>query len=197
MFFDLVDCILELLQSLASAIDTIFGSNLANSVQGWRDGLSGWVDDTFGKGEEVMAKVNAEDYHLDRFEYSGAWNAGVEFGDNVSSAISDKISGVSDWLKNNAEDLLNPTTDSGEDALNGIKSNTDDIKKEVKHSDDILSMIKDSVSKERIANYTTKQITVDMSGMSNQIASSLSIGDVVREMEKRITEAAAVSVEGV
>ncbi len=197
LFFDLVDCILELLQSLASAIDTIFGSNLANSVQGWRDGLSGWVDDTFGKGEEVMAKVNAEDYHLDRFEYSGAWNAGVEFGDNVSSAISDKISGVSDWLKNNAEDLLNPTTDSGEDALNGIKANTDDIKKEVKHSDDILSMIKDSVSKERIANYTTKQITVDMSGMSNQIASSLSIGDVVREMEKRITEAAAVSVEGV
>lgn len=197
LFFDLVDCILALLQSLASAIDTIFGSNLANSVQGWRDGLSGWVDDTFGKGEEVMAKVNAEDYHLDRFEYSGAWNAGVEFGDNVSSAISDKISGVSDWLKNNAEDLLNPTTDSGEDALNGIKSNTDDIKKEVKHSDDILSMIKDSVSKERIANYTTKQITVDMSGMSNQIASSLSIGDVVREMEKRITEAAAVSVEGV
>ena len=46
-------------------------------------------------------------------------------------------------------------------------------------------------------SYTTKQITVDMSGMSNQIASSLSIGDVVREMEKRITEAAAVSVEGV
>lgn len=192
LFFDLVDCILALLQSLASAIDTIFGSNLANSVQGWRDGLSGWVDDTFGKGEEVMAKVNAEDYHLDRFEYSGAWNAGVEFGDK----ISDKISGVSDWLKNNAEDLLNPTTDSGEDALNGIKANTDDIKKEVKHSDDILSMIKDSVSKERIANYTTKQITVDMSGMSNKIASSLSIGDVVREMEKRITEAAAASVEG-
>lgn len=193
LFFDLVDCILALLQSLASAIDTIFGSNLANSVQGWRDGLSGWVDDTFGKGEEVMAKVNAEDYHLDRFEYSGAWNAGVEFGDK----ISDKISGVSDWLKNNAEDLLNPTTDSGEDALNGIKANTDDIKKEVKHSDDILSMIKDSVSKERIANYTTKQITVDMSGMSNKIASSLSVGDVVCEMEKRITEAAAASVEGV
>lgn len=193
LFFDLVDCILALLQSLASAIDTIFGSNLANSVQGWRDGLSDWVDDTFGKGEEVMAKVNAEDYHLNRFEYSGAWNAGVEFGDK----ISDKISGVSDWLKNNAEDLLNPTTDSGEDALNGIKANTDDIKKEVKHSDDILSMIKDSVSKERIANYTTKQITVDMSGMSNKIASSLSIGDVVREMEKRITEAAAASVEGV
>lgn len=193
LFFDLVDCVLELLQSLASAIDTIFGSNLAGSVQGWRDGLSGWVDETFGKGEEVMAKVNAEDYHLDRFEYSGAWDAGVAFGDKVSNKISDGIDG----LKNMVDDLLNPTTDSGEDALNGIKDNTDDIKKEVKNSDDILSMIKDSISKERIASYTTKQINVDMSGMSNKIASSLSIGDVVREMEERIAAAADASAEGV
>mgnify|MGYP005888290117 CR=1 FL=1 len=193
LFFDLVDCVLELLQSLASAIDTIFGSNLAGAVQGWRDGLTGWVDETFGKGEEVMAKVNAEDYHLDRFEYSGAWDAGVAFGDKVSDKISDGIDG----LKNMVDDLLNPTTDSGEDALNGIKDNTDDIKKEVKNSDDILSMIKDSISKERIASYTTKQVNVDMSGMSNKIASSLSIGDVVREFEERIAAAASASAEGV
>ena len=96
-----------------------------------------------------------------------------------------------------ADDLLNPTTDSGEDALNGIKANTDDIKKNIKNSDDILSMIKDSVSKERIANYTINQTTVDMSRMTNKIASSLSIGDVVREMEERIAEAAAASIEGV
>lgn len=193
LFFDLVDCVLELLQSLASAIDTIFGTSLADSVQGWRDNLTGWVDDTFGKGEEVMAKVNAEDYHLDRFEYSDAWDAGVAFGDKVSDKISDGIDG----LKNMVDDLLNPTTDSGEDALNGIKDNTDDIKKEVKNSDDILSMIKDSISKERIVSYTTKQVNVDMSGMSNKIASSLSIGDVVREMEERIVAAASASAEGV
>ena len=34
LFFDLVDTVLSLLQSLANAIDTIFGSNLAGSVQG-------------------------------------------------------------------------------------------------------------------------------------------------------------------
>ena len=34
LFFDLVDTILSLLQSLASAIDTIFGSNLAGAVSG-------------------------------------------------------------------------------------------------------------------------------------------------------------------
>ena len=52
LFFDLADTVLSVLQALASAIDTIFGSNLAGSVQGWRDSLGGWVDSTFGKGEE-------------------------------------------------------------------------------------------------------------------------------------------------
>ena len=51
LFFDLVDGILSLLQSLASAIDTLFGSNLAGAVQGWRDSLDGWVDETFGQGQ--------------------------------------------------------------------------------------------------------------------------------------------------
>ena len=57
LFFDLADTVLSVLQALASAIDTIFGSNLAGSVQGWRDSLGGWVDSTFGKGEEVMEKL--------------------------------------------------------------------------------------------------------------------------------------------
>jgi hypothetical protein len=193
LFFDLVDCVLSLLESLASAIDTIFGSSLAGAVQGWRDGLNEWVDSTFGRGEEVMSKINAGDYHFDRFEYGAAWDVGTAFGDKVSNKISDGIDG----LKNMVDGLLNPTTNSGEDALNGIKDNTDEIKKEVKNSDDILSMIKDSISKERIASYTTKQITVDMSGMSNKIDSSLSIGDIVREFEERIAAAASASVEGV
>lgn len=189
----IISWFLDLGKVVTKIIDAIFGTDWTAGLSSLQDNVLAW-----GKNENAITiSRDAPEVPLQRVEYGTAWNVGVEFGDKVSSTISDKISGASDWLKNNAEDLLNPTTDSGEDALNGIKSNTDDIKKEVKHSDDILSMIKDSVSKERIANYTTKQITVDMSGMSNQIASSLSIGDVVREMEKRIAEAAAVSVEGV
>ena len=189
----IISWFLDLGKVVTKIIDAIFGTDWTAGLSSLQDNVLAW-----GKNENAITiSRDAPEVPLQIVEYGTAWNVGVEFGDKVSSTISDKISGASDWLKNNAEDLLNPTTDSGEDALNGIKSNTDDIKKEVKHSDDILSMIKDSVSKERIANYTTKQITVDMSGMSNQIASSLSIGDVVREMEKRITEAAAVSVEGV
>ncbi len=88
LFFDLVDTVLSLLQSLASAIDTIFGSNLSGAVQGWRDSLGGWVDSTFGSGTEVMAKLNAEDMHLGRFEYGAAWDAGYSFGEGIDNSVS-------------------------------------------------------------------------------------------------------------
>lgn len=71
LFFDLADTVLGVLQAIASAIDTVFGLNLAGAVQGWRDSLGGWVDKTFGQGTEVMAKLNANDLHLGRFEYGG------------------------------------------------------------------------------------------------------------------------------
>ena len=83
LFFDLADTVLSVLQALASAIDTIFGSNLAGSVQGWRDSLDGWVDSTFGKGEEVMEKLNADDMKLGRFEYGAAFDMGYKFGQGV------------------------------------------------------------------------------------------------------------------
>ena len=102
LFFDLVDTVLSLLQSLASVIDTIFGSDLASGVQGWRDSLGGWVDKTFGKGEEVMQKLNSEDMHLGRFEYGNAWDAGYQTGQN----IDEKFSGFNlDDMLGNLKDL--------------------------------------------------------------------------------------------
>ena len=92
LFFGLADTVLGILQALASAIDAIFGSNLAGAVQGWRDSLGGWVDDTFGQGEEVMAKLNADDLKLDRFEYGAAWDLGYNAGAGLEASIGDMFS---------------------------------------------------------------------------------------------------------
>ena len=184
----IISWFLSLGKVVTKIIDAIFGTDWTSGLNSLQDSVLAW-----GKNENAITLSREAPEVLQRIEYGKAWDAGVEFGDNVS----DKVSNGIDGLTNKFDDLLNPTTSSGEDALNGIKDNTDDIKKEVKNSDDILSMIKDSISKERIASYTTKQVNVDMSGMSNKIASSLSIGDVVREMEERIAAAASASAEGV
>ena len=92
LFFGLADTVLGILQALASAIDAIFGSNLAGAVQGWRDSLGGWVDDTFGQGAQVMAKLNADDLKLDRFEYGAAWDLGYNAGAGLEASIGDMFS---------------------------------------------------------------------------------------------------------
>lgn len=101
LFFGLADTVLGVLQALASAIDTVFGSNLAGSVQGWRDSLGSWVDDTFGEGEVIMEKVNPQDMHLGRWEYGDAWNTGYNMGSNLfggTSAGSNPLDATNDYL---------------------------------------------------------------------------------------------------
>lgn len=200
LFFDLVDTILSLLQSLASAIDTIFGSNLAGAVSGWRDSLSGWVDSTFGKGTEVMAKVNASDYHLDRFEYSGAWDAGYSFGEGIEDTISNfdpsslfntNIPSASDYA-----DLSNYTGSIG-DGVGDIADNTGSIKDSLDITEEELKYMRDIAEQEAINRFTTAEITIDQSGMQNTIKSGMDLDGVFSALEDGLNEAIETMTEGV
>ena len=200
LFFDLVDTILSLLQSLASAIDTIFGSNLAGAVSGWRDSLGGWVDSTFGKGTEVMAKVNASDYHLDRFEYSGAWDAGYSFGEGIEDTISNfdpsslfntNIPSASDYA-----DLSNYTGSIG-DSVGDIADNTGSIKDSLDITEEELKYMRDIAEQEAINRFTTAEITIDQSGMQNTIKSGMDLDGVFSALEDGLNEAIETMTEGV
>ena len=206
LFFDLVDTVLSLLQSLASAIDTIFGSNLAGAVQGWRDSLGGWVDSTFGQGEEIMAKLNAEDLHLDRFEYSSAWDAGYSFGEGIDESIANfdpsslfdtNVPGAGDYA-----DLSNYGSDLG--GLGGIGSGVDDIAGntgKIADSMDIteedLKYLRDIAEQEAVNRFTTAEISVDMSGMQNNISNGMDLDGVISGLTEGVNEAIDSMAEGV
>lgn len=206
LFFDLVDTVLSLLQSLASAIDTIFGSNLAGAVQGWRDSLGGWVDSTFGQGEEIMAKLNAEDLHLDRFEYSSAWDAGYSFGEGIDESIANfdpsslfdtNVPGAGDYA-----DLSGYGGDLG--GLGGIGSGVDDIAGNtgaIADSMDIteedLKYLRDIAEQEAVNRFTTAEISVDMSGMQNNISNGMDLDGVISGLTEGVNEAIDSMAEGV
>lgn len=206
LFFDLVDTVLSLLQSLASAIDTIFGSNLAGAVQGWCDSLGGWVDSTFGQGEEIMAKLNAEDLHLDRFEYSSAWDAGYSFGEGIDESIANfdpsslfdtNVPGAGDYA-----DLSGYGSDLG--GLGGIGSGVDDIAGNtgaIADSMDIteedLKYLRDIAEQEAINRFTTAEISVDMSGMQNNISNGMDLDGVISGLTEGVNEAIDSMAEGV
>ena len=200
LFFDLADTVLSVLQALASAIDTIFGSNLAGSVQGWRDSLGGWVDSTFGKGEEVMEKLNADDMKLGRFEYGAAFDMGYEFGQGVE----DTVGGLFDF---SAMDSLGAA--DGLDAFNlgntldGIYGNTGDTANNTAATADALDMnneelklLREIVEREAINRFTTAEIKVEMNNQ-NTISGTEDLDGIISELEKKVEEAMIEASEGV
>ena len=200
LFFDLADTVLSVLQALASAIDTIFGSNLAGSVQGWRDSLGGWVDSTFGKGEEIMEKLNAEDLHLGRFEYGAAFDMGYEFGQGVE----DTVGGLFDF---SAMDSLGAA--DGLDAFNlgntldGIYGNTGDTAGNTAAMSDALDIaeedlayMRDIAEREAINRFTTAEIKVEQHN-ENHISKDADLDGIMDAWANDFAEKLEVSEEGV
>ncbi len=199
LFFDLADTVLSVLQALASAIDTIFGSNLAGSVQGWRDSLGGWVDSTFGKGEEVMEKLNADDLKLGRFEYGAAFDMGYEFGQGVE----DTVGGLFDF---SAMDSL------GADALDayglgntldGIYRNTGDTAGNTAAMSDALDIaeedlayMRDIAEREAINRFTTAEIRVEQQN-TNYISQDTDLDGIMDAWANDFATKLDVSEEGV
>jgi tape measure domain-containing protein len=194
LFFDLVDCILGLLQTLASAIDTIFGSNLAGAVQGWRDDLGGWVDETFGKGEEIMATVSGEQWHVDRFDYGDAWDAGVNLGDGLAKGLANF----------NKDDLLgNLPTDYGNYDASQIPSNiantagnTEKVADSLEITSEDLKYLRDIAETEVINRFTTAEIKVEMTN-NNNVSSDMDLDGIVDYLANGVNEAMEKAAEGV
>jgi hypothetical protein len=201
LFFDLVDTILSLLQSLASAIDTIFGSNLSGAVSGWRDSLGSWVDSTFGQGEEIMAKVNAEDYHLDRFEYSSAWDAGYSFGEGIDESIENfdpsSLFGTTDipTADDYASAFTGGTSGIGDD-VSDIAGNTGSIADSMDITDEELEYLRDIAEQEAINRFTTAEIKIDQTNHNN-VSSGMDLDGVVSGLTDAVNEAVDIITEGV
>lgn len=200
LFFDLADTVLSVLQALASAIDAIFGSNLAGSVQGWRDSLGGWVDSTFGKGEEVMEKLNADDLKLDRFEYGAAFDMGYEFGQGVE----DTVGGLFDF---SAMDSLGAA--DGLDAFNlgntldGIYGNTGDtagntaaMSEALDIAEEDLAYMRDIAEREAINRFTTAEIKVEQQN-TNYISQDTDLDGIMDAWANDFATKLDVSEEGV
>ena len=199
LFFDLADTVLGILQALASAIDAIFGSNLAGSVQGWRDSLGGWVDETFGKGDEVMAKMNADDMKLGRFEYGAAWDAGYSFGEGIDESIANfdpsslfdtNVPGAGDYA-----DLSNYGAGLAGD-VGDIAGNTGAIKDSMDITEEDLKYLRDIAEQEAINRFTTAEINIE-APITNQISKDVDLDGVVDGLTGAVNEAADIIAEGV
>ena len=211
LFFDLVDCVLGLLESLASAIDTIFGSNLAGAVSGWRGSLDGWVDKTFGSGEEIFKKVDGSDYHLDRFDYKEAWDLGYGLGEGLEGMVSDlfkpeeipepkqtyqqtPIGGLGGEVGGGVSDGLNNSGAARN--LDDIAGDTGAIKDSMDITQEELKYLRDIAEQEVVNRFTTAEITIEQVNHNN-VSSKMDLDRIVSGLTDAVGEAVDSVTEGV
>ena len=184
LFFDLVDMILGLLENVASAIDTVFGSNLAGAVSGWRGGLDGWVSDTFGEEQEVVAKFDANKYKLERFNLTDAYWHGMDIGNELAgigaSDIKTDVEKYEDWLKR----------------IISIEENTESIANSLSMTDEDLKYLRDYAERESINRFTTAEIKVDFTS-NNNVSSNMDLDGITDYFEEKLLETMQTAAEGV
>lgn len=200
LFGDFADSILGVIESIAKALDKVFGSNLAGAVQGWRSGLSGMVEkvaNQYGNGsyEKVAEELNlsSESLGLKRWEYGDAWNTGYNWGQGIENSIGN----LGNSLKSTVDDTMSSLNmDSIPTNAATTANNTGKINDTLQVSEEDLKYLRDLAETETINRFTTAEITVEMTN-NNNINNEMDIDGVVDHLANGVNEAMEKAAEGV
>ncbi|MCP8388244.1 tape measure protein [Clostridioides difficile] len=211
----MANAVLGILRSIASAIDTIFGSNLANAVSRWQDKLQGWTDKVAGEAKIKVERMDPNKLHFDRFNYGKAWDVGYKWGDKLETNIKDKfdISKIAEKAKKDLglDDLWDKKYGLGDsigsaglnsplsDAAKGAKDtagNTAKMAKTMDKSQEDLKYLRDIAEQETINRFTGVNIKIDMNN-TNNISKDTDVDGIVNVLTEKLNDAMVVSAEGI
>lgn len=200
----LFNFIVHVVAEAAVLLDTVFGSHLSDVVSGFQSDIQAKIDATIeSAGGDTAKTLNPNDYMLARVNYSDAFNTGASLGDGLADKISnfslsdlfgkvdipnpdDYTSGFGDAIKN---------TGLGSN-VSDISDNTSAIKDSVDISNEDLKYLRDIAEQEAINRFTTAEIKVDMSGMSNTVNNTNDLDGIVDGLTTKVLEAMETVKEG-
>lgn len=199
LFGDLADRVLGIIESIAKAMDKVFGSNMAKSVKGWRDGLKSKVEiaaNKYGNGsyEKVANELNlsSESLGLSRWAYGDAWDTGYNFGQGIDDKVGSMFGGL---------DSLGSDVGSWEDFANqygigDIAGDVGDIADNTALSSEDLKYLRQLATQRAVNKFTTAEIRIDMQN-SNTINGTQDIDGIVKSLEEKLYESMSIAAEGV
>ena len=217
LFGDLADNVLGIVENIAKALDKVFGSDLAASVQGWRDNLGGWIDKAAAKHgngtyEDVASELNlsSESLGLSRWAYTDAYNTGYDWGANLFSGAEDATANAKVSIPEYNSAALTadgiyenqPKGVRGYDAgqipsnIASIADNTDTIKDSLDITSEELKYLRDIAETEAVNRFTTAEIRVEMTN-NNNVSSDMDLDGMVDYLVVGVNEAMIKAAEGV
>ena len=192
LMYGLQDIVLGILETIANAIDAIFGSNLAGTINDFRASVNKNLDAMLGEQSFKIERMEKVDY-ADTMKQWGA--AGRSFGDSMENAADSfgSMFGNSDPF---GESI---TTDGIAAALNGANlgyvGEVGKINGDVNIADEDLKLMKDVAEMRYVQNFVSVTPTVTQTiGTVNQNAD---VNDMLSEAERIIREEMAADAEGI
>lgn len=174
---NIISWFLSLGEVVTTIIDAIFGTNWTSGLESLKGSVLQW-----GKNEEAITLDRSAPTFGERLNYGETWDAGYSFGEG----IADKVSGYFD----NAFDYV--ASDIG-----AISDDTGSIADSVSATEEEIKYLREIAERDVINRFTTAEIKVDMSGMSNNITNGLDIDGVIDHMAAGASEALEIAAEGV
>lgn len=204
LFQGMADGVLAILEKIASALDFVFGSKMADSVAGWRSGLKDMADAAVAKYapnenyQNVMDELDlsVESLGLKRWAYGDAWDAGYKAGENLEEAIGN-FDPASLFQTNIPDADAYASSYDPSQYLSNIADDTDSIASSVELPGEELKYIRDLAERDTVNRFTTAELHFNMGGVTNNVSSEVDLDGMVTYLEEKVGEALEIAAEGV
>ena len=167
-------------------------SGITNKAQEYADKSAAAYDSR--EGYTSVADAFSEGFNtFDTFSdgwASDAFKAGAAWGDG----IADKVGGLFSFESGSLDDLMG--TDAGFD-LSNIADDTSNIADSLDVSNEQLEYLRDIAERDAINRFTTAEVKIDMTGMTNRIDGSADLDGVISQLTEGFAEALVTAAEGV
>lgn len=201
-FRDMGDSVLRILENIASAIDTVFGSNLSGAISGWRSGLSAMADSAVKKYapdenyEKIIENIDLSmsDFGINRFDNTDAYNTGYDFGEGIDKKIDSMFNfEMPDYEPTDYSSMLS-------DIGSGVGDTADNTGKTADNTDtstEDLKYLRDIAERETVNRFTTAEIKVDMGGVNNTVTKMNDLDGIADYLAVKVEEQMQIAAEGV
>lgn len=167
---------------------------------------SGNIQDFVSVGDAFNEGMSTFDTWQDGW-VGDAFNAGANWGDGVASGISDAVGGLFDMDLGAATDYGASglgTGGYGDFAMDDLLGNTGQTAANTGAAADALSTsteeleyLRDIAERDAINRFTTAEVRIDMTGMTNRIEGGADLDGVISTLTDGFTEALLTAAEGV
>ena len=184
LFAGLLDNILSVVQTAASAIDALLGSDISGAVSGFRNGVSDWVTSKYGENQIKIKRMSATDVGTNI-------DAGRKMGRDFGQKLDDLNFNLGDFTKHFGNGMEVSGLRAGDLNIGKVGSvgNVKNVEGDIRLSDEDVKLYRDLAERRYMNQIELKTLAPNINvTLPAGTSGSLSAGDVADHIRRMLIE---------